>query len=107
MTRQLFFIREKNTNTWCTSSRHGSFNHDFLTASVFLSEDNAKKAIKEMKNSLDPKKVQGPCTWSVWNDSTEPAHKLYTPLPERTADWYAELLVPDFEVVPFDLVQAK
>lgn len=104
MTRQLFFVREKNTNTWCTSSKHLYFNHDFLVAVVFLSEDNAKRAIREMKNSLDPKKVHGPCTWNVF---TETGDKLYTPLPERAADWYAEFLVPDFEVVAFDLIQAK
>ena len=104
MTRQLFFIREKNTNTWCTSSKHVYFYSDFLAASVFLSDDNAKKAIKEMKNSLDPKMVQGPCTWCI---SFEDDIKRYTPLPERAADWYAEYLVPDFEVVSFDLIQTK
>jgi hypothetical protein len=103
MTRQLFFIREKNTNTWCTSSKHAHFYYDFLAASVFLSEDNAKRAIKEMKVGMDPKRVHGPCTWCIVIDDD---WKRYTPAPERVGE-YAEYLVPDFEVVPFDLIQAK
>jgi len=99
--RQLFFIREKNTDTWCTSSKHKYFCDDFLEAAIFLSEDNAKKAIKEMKNGLDPKKVSGPCTWRVWSETDD---RRYTPLPDRISE-YTALLVPDFEVVPFRLVR--
>jgi hypothetical protein len=98
--RQLFFVREKNTNTWCTSSKHTMFYYDFIAAAIFLSEDNAKKAIREMTQGLDPKKVSGPCTWRAGTE--DGADRTYTPLPDRTNE-YTGLLVPDFEVVPFDL----
>lgn len=97
--RQLFFIKEKNTNTWCTSSKHKYFHYDFNVAVIFLNEDNAKRAVKEMKQGLDPKRSTGPCSWAA---ETETQDKLYTPLPERVNE-YTELLVPDFVVVPFEL----
>ena len=48
MTRVIYFIREKNTNSWCTTSRHADFSEDIDNAIVFLQKENAEKAIKKM-----------------------------------------------------------
>jgi len=106
MTRQLFFIREKKTNTWCQSSKHRTFHHEFIAASIFHTEDNAKKAIKEIKNGLDPKKSTGPCFWAVYTD-TDCQPVYYTPVPDRAANSYATLYVPDFEVVTYNLMEVE
>ncbi len=44
----LFVIHEKNTNTFCTSSKFASFSSDLQEAAMFNSRKNAEKAAKKM-----------------------------------------------------------
>lgn len=92
--RELYFIREKKTNTWCYSSKHESFSTDFNAAAVFLQKENAEKAIRAMSNGIDPKKSCFP----YW----EAAGQRYT-ISESHLNEHSKLLVPDFEVVTFIL----
>lgn len=101
--RQIFCIREKKTSTWCISSKHRNFSNNFEESAIFLKEDNAAKAIKEMYSGMDPKKSTGPCRWYVF---TETKIENYTPLLERT-DSYTALLEPEFEIVHFNLIENK
>lgn len=100
--RQLYFIKEKNTATWCYSSKHRSFCDEFDVAAIFLQKENAEKAIKEMTRGIDPNKT----TWPYWMADG----KSYTAVPDRACDAGVAngaveiiLLVPEFEVVAFTL----
>ena len=43
-----FAIREKNTNTFCTSTKHKYFTHDLQDAALLASREHAEKAIRGM-----------------------------------------------------------
>lgn len=49
----LFVIREKNTGTYCTSSKHGTFNSDLQAAAMFNRRENAEWAAKAMFRDAD------------------------------------------------------
>ena len=52
--RKLFFIREVNTNTWCTSTRSYTFHTDFdRTDAFFNTEANATKAMRTMERNIE------------------------------------------------------
>lgn len=59
-----FTIREKGSNTFCTSTKHSYFSHDLQDAALFASRENAEKAVRGML----PKAVVNPhggYTWSI------------------------------------------
>lgn len=59
-----FAIREKGTNTFCTSQKHCYFSADLQDAALFASRENAEKAVRGML----PKAVVNPYggyTWSI------------------------------------------
>ena len=59
-----FVIREKNTNTFCTSTKHSYFSHNMQDAALFATRANAEKAVRGML----PKAVVNPYggyTWSI------------------------------------------
>lgn len=63
-----FIIREKTTNSYCTSSKHYHFSDDLDSAVLFASRENAEKAIKAA-NTFFTKEMTpyGGNTWSVYN----------------------------------------
>jgi len=93
MTRKIYFIREKNSNTWCSSSKHSDFADDFDYAAVFLRKENADKAIKEMTRGLNPKYS----TFPYWRLRETNYRGMDTGREE------VPLLVPEFEAVGFEL----
>lgn len=63
----LFVIREKNTGTFCTSSKHAQFDADLQSAAMFNQRKNAEKAARGMFAAADKGVVThyGGWTWSV------------------------------------------
>jgi len=94
--RTVYFIKEKKTDTWCYSSKHQSFSSEFEVAAVFLQKENAEKAIKSMLIGIDPKRCQCP-SWY--------ANSQRYSIDESNLDDYTKLLVPEFEIVAFNLIQ--
>lgn len=96
MTRKLYFIREKDSNTWCSSSKHAEFVDDFDAAAVFLKKENAEKAIKEIVRGYNPKYSTFPY-WYLRGQIVRgmDAGREDTPL-----------VVPTFEAVGFELHEA-
>jgi len=93
VTRRIYLIREKNTNTWCVSSKHSDFYNDFDNAAVFLKKENAEKAIKEMMRMLDPKKSRYPY-WMLNNITYRGLDLGRTDIP---------LIIPEMKAVAFEL----
>ena len=50
--KSLFVIRDKNTNSFCSSSKFRHFDTDVNSASLFDSQKNADKAIRSMMSFL-------------------------------------------------------
>jgi len=70
----LFVIREKNTETYCTSSRFRHFEEDLQKAAMFNQRKNAEKAARGMFAKADKGVVTpyGGWVWSVHKeDGTE------------------------------------
>lgn len=66
--KSLFVIRDKNTNSFCSSAKHHFFDTDVNSASLFDSQKNAEKAIRSMVNFLDRAvNHYGGNTWSLTN----------------------------------------
>ena len=63
--KSLFVIRDKNTNSFCSSAKHHYFNTDVNSASLFDSQKNADKAIRSMVNFLD--RAVNPYGGNVWS----------------------------------------
>lgn len=63
----LFVIREKNTDTYCTSSKFCHFEADLQLAAMFNQRKNAEKAARSMFAKADKGEVTpyGGWTWSV------------------------------------------
>lgn len=66
----LFVIREKNTGTYCTSSKFHHFDADLQRAAMFNKRENAEKAARSMfakadKGDLNP---YGGWCWRVVTD---------------------------------------
>lgn len=57
-----FAIREKNSNTFCTSTKHRYFSHDLQDAALLASRENAEKAVRGML----PKAVVNPYGGWTW-----------------------------------------
>jgi hypothetical protein len=70
----LFVIREKNTGTYCTSSKFKHFEADLQKAAMFNQRKNAESAARKMfaganKGTVNP---YGGWAWRVYNeDGTE------------------------------------
>jgi hypothetical protein len=70
----LFVIREKNTGTFCTSSKFKHFEADLQKAAMFNQRKNAESAARKMfaganKGTVNP---YGGWAWRVYNeDGTE------------------------------------
>lgn len=66
----LFVIREKNTNTFCISSKFKYFNADLQSAAMFNQRMNAEKAIRSMFRDADKGVVNpyGGWAWRVYNE---------------------------------------
>lgn len=66
----LYVIREKNTNTYCTSSKHSYFSADLQAAAMFNQRKNADKAVRGMFGEADKGIVNsyGGLTWQVLNE---------------------------------------
>jgi len=62
-----FAVREKNSNTFCTSTKHSYFSHDLQDAALFASRENAEKAIRGML----PKAVVNPYGGYTWSFVSE------------------------------------
>lgn len=93
MTRKIYFIREKDSNTWCSSSKHSEFVDDFDYASVFLKKENAEKAIKEITRGLSPKYSNFPY-WYLRGQVVRGMDVGREDIP---------LVIPRFEAVGFEL----
>lgn len=74
-----FIIREKSTNSFCTSSKHYYFSDDLDSAVLFASRENAEKAVKEA-NKFFYKEVTpyGGNTWVVYDSVNDVATTYYT-----------------------------
>ena len=66
----LFVIREKNTNTYCTSSKVKHFEADLQKAAMFNQRKNAENAARKMFADADKGEVNryGGSTWRVFNE---------------------------------------
>lgn len=110
--RTVFAIREKNTGTWCDSAKHRAFANSFDAASLFMNEDNAKRAIKQITRGLYPKNSGWPA-WSLNGGTvvgTQEGLEEFQSRCDRRPDagWVVpRFIVPDFEVVEFELVERK
>lgn len=93
MTRKIYFVREKDSNTWCSSSKHSEFVDDFDSAAVFLKKENAEKAIKEMMRALNPKYNNFP----YWRLRSQVVRGM------DVGREGTPLVVPIFEAVGFEL----
>jgi len=105
--RSVFLIREKNTNTWCSSSKHSAFADDFDFAVIFLNGPNAEKAVKEMIRGLNPKYSTFPA-WSLRDVTVAGSQEGLDKFIEWNntgQNWLPSLVIPDFEVVEFNLVE--
>jgi hypothetical protein len=70
----LFVIREKNTGTFCTSSKFKHFEADLQKAAMFNQRKNAESAARKMFASANKGTVNpyGGWAWRVYNeDGTE------------------------------------
>ena len=70
----LFVIREKNTGTFCTSSKFKYFEADLQKAAMFNQRKNAESAARKMFAAADKGVVNpyGGWAWRVYNeDGTE------------------------------------
>lgn len=72
-----FVIREKTTNTFCTSQKFEHFSRDLQDAALFASRNNAEKAVRGMQ----PKEMNpyGGHTWSIMNENgqVQAFHKAF------------------------------
>jgi len=72
-----FVIREKTTNTFCTSQKLQYFSRDLQDAALFESRNNAEKAVRGMR----PKEMNpyGGHTWSIMNENgrVQAFHKAF------------------------------
>jgi hypothetical protein len=66
----LFVIREKNTNTFCVSSKFAYFNADLQNAAMFNQRKSAEKAARTMFRDADKGVVNryGGWSWRVYNE---------------------------------------
>jgi hypothetical protein len=61
-----FVIREKTTNTFCTSTKNRFFADDLNESALFSSRANAEKAVKDMIRYLTKEvNIYGGNSWSV------------------------------------------
>lgn len=86
-------IRERNTGTFCVSSRHSSFAASLEDAAIFLKWDNANKAIRDMVRGLKPANSTFPY-WRLEGQTYKADETLETSYP---------LLVPIFDVVECEM----
>lgn len=61
-----YVIRERGTNSFCTSTGYKSFSLDLEEAAIFVNKANAQKAIKTMFGKLDVSDTKK--TWSLGQD---------------------------------------
>jgi hypothetical protein len=66
----LFVIREKNTGTFCTSSKFKHFEADLQKAAMFNQRKNAETAARKMFAGADKGQVNpyGGWCWRVYNE---------------------------------------
>ena len=94
--RSVFLIREKQTQSWCYSSKHSSFSDDIEYAAIFVAKENAEKVIRGMVRGNEPDYDSG---WYLNGVS----YRGHPTLP--ITHQYTHFLVPQFEVVEFNLVE--
>jgi hypothetical protein len=87
--RSLFVIRDKLSDSYCSSSKHSYFN-SFAEAAIFNTIANAAKAMKEMNRDT-----------TSWNNSwmLHGKYLRHTPDPHNTTQTW-ELEVVECELIP-------